>query len=776
MIVTRSWLEEYIDLSDISNDELCSKLNEIGLEVDGVVEHKIPAKVVIGEIKACAKHPDADKLNVCQVDTGDEVVQIVCGASNVVKAKYVAVATVGSILPGDFKIKKAKLRGQESYGMICSSSELGLPEVEDGIMILDDSIGELVVGEELNSYPKFADTVIEIGLTPNRGDCLSIHGVARDLAAAFKKELKSSNESLETSNYGIARDLRVTLKDEFEGTLEYSLAEVDEYKINFLTKLRLAFAGIEKKSDIDKILAYATHDSGVLFRAYDYEKIADDNGVEIVVEKRGEHIVEVKSKDRVLSIVGVSCNDEFKANDSKKVIIEASYIDPDEVAEGVVQESLKSDELYYNSFRGSEPDLEFGLKRLKGVFCKNGECRFSDSSLKVGKEFKDSVIAVSISNLVAIIGQEISAKEIVDILESLGFKVNIVDNDKLAIEVPRYRHDIKNSHDIAEEVLRIYGIDNIKAQPLKFVEKNRINETYINFREKSALSQRAVASGFFEAMTYVFANKEQQRMYGFETLKDELDLINPIVNELNTLRVTMFTNLLNAVSQNVKYGKKSIPLFEIGTVFNSDREEREVLSFVYSGELQRASVKNSAKAKMVDFASFVDKISSVIGEFKLKECGAKNALMHPYQSAEIVKDNKSVGFVSKLHPKVADDFDIPNTFICELDLKAVLPKHKNATELSNYQPTTKDLSVVVDKSLNFYDVAKSLKGLVEALDILKDFYPLDIYSDEKLGNMKSLTIRFTLQSNQKTLSDEEIDSAMSKILDTLKSDFSAELR
>ena len=769
MIVTRSWLEEYIDLSSVSNDELSRRLNEIGLEVDSLIEHKIPSKVVVGEIKSCSKHPDADKLNVCQIDVGeDELVQIVCGASNVVNARYVAVATVGSVLPGDFKIKKAKLRGVESYGMVCSSSELGLPEVEDGIMILDDSIGELQVGEELKSYPKFADTVIDIELTANRGDCLSIYGVARDLAAAFKKELKSFEDN--SSCKELDASVEVELKDGFDGALEFALADIDEYRVNFLTKLRLAFVENDAKSDIDKILAYATHASGVILRAYNRDKVSS----KIEVVKSSDYVVEVKSDNKSLSIVGVSADDEFSADDAKNIIVEASYIDPDFVAEGVISNKLKSDSLYYNSFRGSEPDLDFGMAHIKKALCSNADAAFSKNCVKVGKEFEDKTIEVSADEINAIIGQEIAVDEIVEILENLGFKVEA--KEKLKIAVPRYRHDIKNRFDIAEEVLRIYGIDNIAAKPLYFKEENRINATYIKFRDKQLLSQRAVAAGFFEAMTYIFASKEQQEKYGFKTIDESLELVNPIVNELNTLRVTMFTNLLNAVSQNIKYGKKSIPLFEVGVVFNSKREERDVLSFVYSGELNRASIKNGAKAKMIDFGSFVDKISSVIGEFKLKQCDAKNDLMHPYQSAEVIKNEEVVGFVSKLHPKAAKDFDVADTFICELELDKILPKHKNATELSNYQPATKDLSIVVDKSLNFFDVAKVLNDLKEKLELFKDFYPLDIYSDEKLGDKKSLTIRFTLQSDQKTLSDEDIDSNMSEILEQLKSSFNAELR
>jgi phenylalanyl-tRNA synthetase beta chain len=773
MIVTRSWLEEYIDLSGISNQELAKRLNEIGLEVDSITEHNIPAKVVVGEVKSCQKHPDADKLNVCQVDIGSEVVQIVCGASNVVNAKYVAVATVGAVLPGDFKIKKAKLRGVESFGMICSSSELGLPDVEDGIMILDDSIGKLEVGKELNEYPKFADFVIEIELTANRGDCLSIHGVARDLAAAFKRELKDYKQT-KNSNFEIDSVLSVELKDSFDGALEYLVADISECNIEFLTKLRVAFANLEPKSEIDTILAYAMHASGVLFRAYDYSKVADKDLAKLVVQKSSDYVVEVVSSSNRLSVVGVNIEDNYKAKECKKVIIEASYIEPEFVVEGVLQNKLTTDELYYNSSRGSEPDLDFGIAHLLNCLDANSSASVS-STLKIGNISSQRAIELSVAEIVSIIGQEISKDEITQILRLLKFDIK-ESGDKLIIEVPKAKSDIKNSYDIAEEILRIYGIDNIEARALKFEEKNRINNTYLKIKEKQLLSQRAVAAGFFEAMTYAFGSKEQQQKYGFDVLEDELDLLNPIVNELNTLRSTIVINLLNAAKQNVKYGKKSIPLFEVGSIFNSKREESEAVSFIYSGELERAGVKNSAKSKKIDFVSFVERIGAVIGEFELVKTEPKNALMHPYQSANVIKDGKEVGYIAKLHPKAAKDFGLSDTFIAEFELNSILPKHKNAKALSNYQPTTKDLSVVIDKSLNFYEVAKVLVKLKDELELLKDYYPLDIYSDESLGQKKSLTIRFTLQSDKKTLVDEDIEESMNRILNSLKESFGAELR
>ena len=773
MIVTRSYLEEYVNLDGISNEEIVEKLNSIGLEVEGAKQYDIPSKVVIGEVVACEKHPDADKLNVCQVDIGSEVVQIICGAKNVVHAKYVAVATIGAVLPGDFKIKKAKLRGIESYGMICSSTELGLPELEDGIMILDDSIGELIVGKELREYKKVADFVVEVDITANRGDALSIYGVARDLAVGFKRDLKQKSFSeCESKESDIS--LELVKKDGFPGKACYSVCDVTAIKVRFLERLRAAFCELDFENELDLLISLAMHESGVLLRAYDANTLIEDKKIALAFEV-DDFVVRVKANEKAIALLGVQANKDVLAKEAGTILLEASYIEPEFVVEGVSKHKLESDKHYYNSSRGSEANIEFGMSVAKDFFAKNSNASDTTVNLSVENALEQRVIATSISELNAIIGDAIAKEEILDILTRLGYEIK-QDGEELELVVPAQFHEVTNPQDVAEEIVRFFGINNIKPKPLLVEEKSRITKAYIEFREKEALSNRAIAAGFNEAITYAFTSKEQLQKYGFEVLDEELELINPIVKELNTLRSTMFINLLQAVSQNVKYGKKSIALFEVGPVFNSKREESEKLSFIFSGELERAGVKNQAKAKKIDFASFVEKIGAVIGDFSLQAMQPQNSLMHPYQSAKVYKDGIEVGLIAKVHPAVLKEYDIDETFIAEFDLEAILPKHKLANELSNFQPSTKDLSVVVDKNIPFFEIAKVLQAFKEQEALLKDFYPLDIYSDESLGNKQSLTIRFTLQSDEKTLSVEEIEAIIEQILMLLKENFDAELR
>jgi len=777
MIVTRSWLNEFIDLSDVSNETLYETFNSIGLEVDSINQIEIAQKVVVGKILSCEKHPDADKLNVCQIDVGSGTRQIVCGAVNVVDAEYVAVATIGAELPGDFVIKHAKLRGVESEGMVCASSELGLPDTGKGIMILDESIGELEVGREFGSYKTVADTIIELELTANRGDCLSIYGVARDLSSALDIEMKPFEyKEVEKMKLGIARDAELHSKGDMDADLYYKRATIDEINNSFLLQLRLAMVSVEAEGKLASMLAYATHTSGVILRAYDSAAFRNEEG-KVVVRPRAKAkgIIEIIGNGQVLSVAGVNQNEEVTANDeSKELLLEASYINPDTLVEAVSTTSLKRDDLYYKTSRGSNPDLAFGLSVLASLLHCYTDINCYEGSLNVDVDREHKTVIVAASEISSIVGMDVEISKIVTILHKLGFEISSMDHDVIAAVVPLFRHDIKHIQDIAEEIVRIIGINNIEAKPFVFAEKARLNDTTDRYKAKKGFRNRAVGAGFYENVSYVFSERALLEKYGFSTIEDTLELSNPIAEELNTLRSTVLVNLLNAVKRNVSYTKKAIPLFEIGAVFGSKREQSEVLSFVFSGQVDGENVSNAGKPQMIDFASFTQKVGAVVGAFELVPCTYENGLIHPYQSADIIIDGKVCGFMTKLHPTVQEEYDIPVTFIAELNFDVLLPKHINATPISKFQGVYKDLSVVIDKSMNYYEVAKVLNSL--ELPILKDTYPVDIYEDEKLGEKKSLTIRFFIQSMEKTLEESDIEAVMSQVMASLETECSAELR
>jgi phenylalanyl-tRNA synthetase beta chain len=771
-------LEKYIDLDGISNDELYETFNRIGLEVDSLKEYKIPDNIVVGRIVACSKHPDADKLSLCQIDIGaSEPRQIICGAANVVDAEYVAVATVGAILPDGMEIKPAKLRGIESDGMVCSSEELGLPKINDGIMILDDSVGGLKAGREISEYPKIADTVIELELTANRGDCLSIHGVARDLSAAFDRPLKTAPANKPRStNIGIARKLEVRADKDVSADLTYLLANGGGLRDRLAILLRLAFVDLEIRGRLENIVRYSSHATGVILHAYDAQKLQDANGkikLEIIQKDNGQ--VLVTHDTQIISTVGASHNREYTADDSaKEILFEASYIDPVLLVEAVSTAKLKTDPIYYNTSRGSEPDLAEGVAYLQNICGCAGECFFYEGSELVRARRDIRTVAASVQTINAIIGDDISKTTIFTILQRLGFDVHGGGDDAFGIHIPPHRHDIVNLHDITEEILRMVGIDNIDAKPLTFIEQNRLTDTTRLYRQKRDMRQRASAAGFYEAVTYAFADRSKLKKYGFEVLDESMEIANPIVEELNTLRSTLLTNLLEAAKRNVSYGIRKIPLFEIGTVFDAKRNERNKISFVWSGYTEAESVVNHGKPDTIDFASFVKSITAATGKLDLLECKESNGLMHPYQSALILKNNQKIGYITKLHPAAARDYGLGDTYVAEMDLEPLLPENILAHQISNYQGVYKDISVLVDQDIPYADLAHAVSSV--ELPLLKKSYVIDVYEDSSLGESKSVTIRLFLQSDKGTLADGEIEDSVKSILTVLEDRCQAQLR
>jgi len=778
MIITRSWLNNFLDLSKVSDETLYETLNAIGLEVDSITHYTVPEKVVVGKILSCEKHPDADKLNVCQIELDSGITrQIVCGAANVLNAEYVAVATIGAKLGDDFEIKHAKLRGVESEGMVCSSSELGLPSIGDGIIILDESIGELITGKALNSYEKFADTVIEIELTANRGDCLSVHGVARDLSAALKIPMKKFDyQSQNQAKIGLGRVAKLVTEGEINASLEFTMANVGELKTSLLFTLRLAFINELTENPLTNMLKYLTHTTGVILRAYDVSDIDLESEEKLLISAKNiDNVINVSINNRVATYVGIQQEESSKATQkSTQVLFQASYVNPKLIVDVVSEQKLATDELYYNTSRGSEPNLCFGISYLTYLFETHYQSKLFDGTISLTREEEDKIVTVSVEDISQIIGNEIPKMEIVNILKSLNFRVQASAEDKFGVTIPRYRHDIENIQDIAEEIVRIIGIDNIEAKALKFFEKNRYNKTLVKYQAKKELRSRAVATGFDESVSYAFTDKTLLQKYHFPKVNDTLDVINPITADFNTLRTTMVINLLQAANRNVNYSKKSTALFEIGTVFNENREEKEVLTLIYTGQKESENVSNAGKPSNIDFESFVKKIASIIGNFELRISLETNHVIHPYQSADIIINNRICGYLTKVHPTVSEDFDLKETFIAEIEFAALIPEHINANAISKFQGVYKDLSFVINKTTPYNQVSSTIKAL--GLPLLKEFYAVDVYEDETLGEEKSLSLRLFIQSENNTLQDEEIETTVNGIIKELENQYGAKLR
>lgn len=768
MIITKRWLEEFINISKINTEDICKTLNSIGLEIDSVEKNSIPEKVIVAKVLSKEKHPDADKLNVCQVDLGSEITQIVCGASNVEAGQIVAVATIGAVLGENFKIKAAKLRGVESNGMICSSTELGLPKLNDGIMVLDESIGELILGKELKDYPLLNDDIIEIGLTPNRGDCLSILGVARELGAFYEIGLCELDKSINYNESSIGQMFKIHCDNKINSSLIFKAIDVSNFNLDLIKKLRLSIIKkYQENRDLKNLLNYTTHSCGVLLNAYPKSKSSILN-----IKKDEDGFDTIYFESETLSKPCVLQND-FDETEAE-YLIEASYVNPELISKLVFNKKIKTSEIFYKSSRGSEPNINFGLDYFSNLISKLGGT-LSKGSVDYIDDIEKLFIDANIKKINSIIGQDIEKNEIEKILISLGFEVKERMEDTLSIKVPYYRHDIKNVADITEEVIRIIGIDNIKSKPLCIDEVNRVNKTSQDLQKRNKLRNKAVENGFFETLTYVFTSKENLIKYGFKTVKEELDIVNPIVKELNTYRTNLLLNLVEACSNNFKTGARKASFFEIGTIFDENRKESKKIGFVYSGASEQEDVSNAGKPKNMDFFTFAKKVLNVIGEFELETIiNIDNKFIHPYQSANVIIDGKIVGFISKLHPSVASDYDLSDTFFAQIDFEAVKNDLIKANSYSKFQVSRKDLSIITSKNLEFKEIKKAINSLNNPL--IKQFNLIDIYSDEKLGEFDSLTIRFTLQSDEKTLEDEDINLVINSILDVLKDKLNITLR
>lgn len=774
MIITRTWLQEWIDIKDISSEKICETLNSVGLEVDSYKKFSIPKKVVLGYVKSRIPHENSDHLSVCEVDIGNEILQIVCGAKNVAANQYVAVALVGCELPNGLVIKPAKLRGVESNGMICSATELGLPKTNDGILIFDDSVGELKIGKEICEFDCLNDEIIEIELTPNRGDCLSVRGVARDLAGYFNLSLKNVNYLEKDGLLGIGRIISVHCDEKIDANFQFrAFCLTDEIKSNLLTKIRLAFSDELKQDSLEEILYYSTLSTGVLFRAYDFEKIAGDLEkikLEIKTEENGE--IKLTCNDKTLAIAGISQNNEFKANSlSQNVILEASYFDVAKITDVVSKNKIStSDYQYYRASRGSEPNLSLGNDFIFNFFLKNSSIKLHSGFQQVLNEKEQKIISVNIDQISKMIGKKVELNEAVKILKQLFFEVN-AEQENLNIKVPIFRHDIENLHDICEEIVRIIGINNIENKPLFFCEKNRLNENYEIYKNSRNLRTKAANSGFFECVSYIFDDAEKLIKLDFKPC--EIKILNPINNELNALRPTLINSLLTAAEKNFKNSKKTIRLFEYGSVFDRKGNQNENFGFIFSGFKNESSLNFGTKPQMIDFLHFANLIQNVIGKFEVEKC-EDYKFLSPFEQAKICQNGEIVGFIGRMNQNIENERDLPKTYVCEIFFKKLKFDRILAKNYSKFQNVSRDLSILMPLDLEFSKIKKCIENL--NLTDLKEFFPIDIYKDKSLKNNCSLTLNFIFQNDTKTLEEDEISEFMQNIIDALKMEFGIDLR
>ncbi len=743
--------------------KLCEDLSCLGLEVESCIPCVAPKNVVVGKVLEKAPHKNAEKLSVCQVDVGKEVLQIVCGAKNVAPNQFVPVALNGALI-GSTTIAKTELRGVESHGMICSSAELGFPKINDGILELDESVGELVLGKELNEYAPFNTHVLEISLTPNRGDCLSVLGIAREISAFYHTPLKP----IKALNFTPKSDL-ITLSagENIESHLAYYLVCNHSLKTPLNIKLSLAHNNALSENDLNNFIEFSVHFSGVIMNAYSLNKTPMD----LSVKNDENNLESVYINHQKRSTIAIKHQDQKDL--SEYLLLEASYTDPISLSlklHALKDKTLQKDNaLIYRSARGSNPNLSDGLNflsaHLKATILESKQTQHS---------LKDRTLTFQLEDITEILGLAVEKEKIQSILKNLGFKVSVKEpNSKpqiLEVIAPNFRHDIKTIQDIAEEILRFVGIDNLISKPLNCVSSKNSNPHYDTHRFFENLKHKALACGFKEVIHYVFYSKEKQQKLGFEVLEDPLELQNPITTDLNTLRTSLVCGLLDASLRNKNLGFKSIALYEKGSVYNAKREEIQKLGFLVSGLQKKESYP--AKGKAWDFYSFAECVSKVIGDFSLEKLTIQTPINHPYQSAKIIQNNEIIGVIAKIHPKVIQELDLFESYYAEIDASKLKRPAMLLKPFSIYPSSVRDLTLIIDENTAFSKIKKALKDA--QIPNLSEILPLDIFKES--DNTIALSVRCVIHSLEKTLNDEEVNSAVQKALEILEKEFNARLK
>jgi phenylalanyl-tRNA synthetase beta chain len=772
MIITREWISEFIDISQIDNKTLSNKLDFLGLEVDSIVENKTPKDVVIGKITDVSKHPNADRLNICTVDIGKKKhLQIICGSSSVKKDLLVAVAIVGARL-ANVTIEPIKLRSIDSFGMICSAKEIGIDMPNDDIIILDESIGVYKLGTHLSEIPIFNDTIINLDITANRGDCFNMYGVAREISASFKIPLKKIKNYDDNSNVmGIGRVLSLSNIDDCNSLLYYRIVDVKHIKSSFKINLLLSYVEKYFNSCLDKILFYASYSTGVMLNAYALKSVSlNSDMAKLKIIKDKNSFETVCSEGRELSKVGIGDFRNIDNNIDGIHIIEASYIHPELISKSVFASKIKTGSIYFNTSRGSNPDLDLGLGYFLNLLSNSSNSISYAGCSKIGKVPNKKSINVYPAQIAKIIGLDTIDKKVIDnILVNLGFDTYcVIENDYIKVDIPAFRHDISNIQDLAEEVLRSIGISNVSSKPLRLLEtlpsKNSINE----YSFKNGIRNKAIANSFNESMSFIFYKKELLAKYNFPTINDNIDIVNPITTDLNTLRSTIILNLIDSASLNSKNGFKQIAFFEIGYVFDKDRKSSQKLTFLFSGNIENESFTNSGKPQIISLFAFAKKISNIIGSFELENItNPTNKLLHPYKSAFIIQNSKTVGYLGRLTNDIESKYKLQDTFVCEIDFDKIDRTKPNVNTISRLQSSTRDITVLVDEGINYTDIKRTINNI--KLADIKEFYLLDVYKDEKCREF-SFTIRMIIQPTKQTLNDKQIDNIVSKVLLELKID------
>ncbi|WHY70782.1 phenylalanine--tRNA ligase subunit beta [Fictibacillus enclensis] len=808
MLVSYNWLKDYVNL-DLSAAELADKITKSGIEVE-IVEslNKGITGVVVGLVLECVQHPNADKLRVCKVDLGEEEpVQIVCGAPNVAAGQKVPVAKVGAVLPGNFKIKKAKLRGEASNGMICSLTELGVEgklvpkEYSSGIFVMPS---DAEIGSDALAYLNLDDYVLELGLTPNRADCLNMLGVAYEVAAILNEELRLPEVQVEASGEKASDYVSVAV-DAKEDNPYYGAMIIKNITIApspLWMQNRLIAAGIRPINNVVDITNYVLLEYGQPLHAFDYDRLGSK---EILVRraKDGEEMVTLDNAKRKLgtnhlvitngkepvAVAGVmgGATSEVQ-DDTTTVLLEAAYFEGIRVraaskdlglrseASSRYEKGIDRNRVYDAAYRAASLMAQYAGGEVAQGIVEAGE--------RLVSEGKAEVTQTRINTL---LGTEIEGEQISDILKRLRFEFD-VQGENYVVTVPTRRPDITIDADLVEEVGRIYGYDRIPTTYLLSEGRPGGLTPYQAARRK--VMRYMEGTGLYQAVTYALTTTEKSNAFTFSEEQENVHSIkvsHPMSEERSTLRSTLIPQLLEVLKHNHHRSIDDVGIFEISSVFFAHEQSLSVLpeeKTYLSGALTGLwSIHPwQGEKKKIDF--FVVK---GILEGLFEELGLHSRIsfeieslpgMHPGRTAVVKLDSIVVGFIGQIHPGTQKEWDLNESYVFELDLDQLLGASVEPTvyqTLPRFPSITRDIAVVVDQNLP----AGDLNTVIHEAggELLKESSLFDLYEGERMEEgKKSLAFSLKYYDPERTLTDEEVTKAHENILRSLEERFGASLR
>jgi phenylalanyl-tRNA synthetase beta chain len=798
--ISINWLKDYLE-TDHTPEEISEILTNLGLEVEKISDFESIKGglkgVVAGKVLECGKHPNADRLKVTSIDIGNnEVFEIVCGAPNIEKGQIVPVATVGSKIYTnegiEIKIKKSKIRGVVSNGMVCAEDEIGLGDSHEGIMVLEKNVKPGTPISDLFNIQ--SDKILEIGLTPNRCDAMSHYGVARDLKAFLDYKKIKSNLSLPSinsfSSVNIDKEINVNVEDSekcpFYSGLVIKNINVESSPQEIQNKLKSI--GLKPINSIVDITNYVMHEIGQPLHAFDLDKIENitvkslKSGTkfktldESEIKLNNEDLM-ICSNSEPLCLAGIYGGiDSGVSESTNSLFLESAIFNSVTIRKSSKRHQLFTDASYRYE-RGVDPDkVIYALKRAALLIKEiNPECHISEIIVEdnLKQEIKD--IYLRYDRIEKISGQLIDREIVTQILNSLDFEIKGHSNDGINLIAPQYRHDVFREIDVIEEILRVFGFDNIDIDD-KISMSIPNNSDSKNFKIESIISNQLVGIGFNEIINNSICSPTTNKKFN----ENSVELLNPQGIELSNLRQSLIPNTLETINHNINRQNKDLKLFEIGNVYstidNEFHETRKMLISVAGSIFDENWMTKYQENNFFYLKGVVEKIFTILNIENIKYEVSEDELYN--YKLNILKGKLEIGSIGEINSNYANDFSLDQKInICTLNLDLLRPSSQKVKyqEISKFPSSRRDLSMILDENVSFDDI-KNL-AYKEETKILKEINLFDEYKDKKIGkDKKSFAISFTFNDSKKTLTDNVIDKIMTRLSEKIKLDFGAVIR